>query len=104
MEIVLQEKHFEKLLSREHLNRRSNMELCLAHEQQFGTFGRPATMVANHHRSTLVPQFDSRLAMTTAANQSEESLQPIFQSSNGFPTKPKHTSNQVYIRICWMVL
>ena len=67
---------------------------CSAQEQQFGTFGRPGTMIANHHRQTLTPQYESR--MTTAANQSEESLQPIFQSSHTFPTKKqKHSSNQV---------
>jgi hypothetical protein len=67
----------------------------LAHEQQFGTFGRPSTLITNNRSTPLNAQYDTRLAMNSGNNQSVESLQPIFQSSNTFPTKNKHLSDQV---------
>lgn len=75
-------------------DRDRELRMALAHEQQFGTFGRPSTLITNNRSTPLNAQYDTRLAMNSGNNQSVESLQPIFQSSNTFPTKNKHLSDQ----------
>ena len=73
-----------------------------AHEQQFGTFGRPGLGGGGGGLRSSMDQrtsqgYNTRLNIQSAASaQSEESLsQPIFQTSNNMYTKQKRPSQVV---------